>query len=139
MSVLAKRFFIASLIYFIIGLLAQTVAGFDVWLGFNPLAYTAVDAATHIFLVGWLTQLALAFIYERWLGPVENLQTTAGMAILVLLNVGIPLTVLGRPGLAAWGGDWLGAAAALGAFLQLAAGVIFLREVRILFQTEHDK
>ena len=69
MASIAKKFLIASLIYFILGLMAQAVAVFDLWLGFNPLAYTTVIATERILLVGWLSQLALALIYDRWLVP----------------------------------------------------------------------
>ncbi len=60
MSPIAKNFFVASLIYLLLGLVAQAVAVFDIWLGFNPLAYTTVTAIRQILLLGWLTQLALA-------------------------------------------------------------------------------
>ena len=54
MSPVAQKFFKASLIYLALGLLAQTVAVFDIWLGFNPLAYTAIIATQQILLLGWL-------------------------------------------------------------------------------------
>jgi hypothetical protein len=63
----AKGFFTAALIYLVLGLLAQAVTVFDSWLGFNPLAYTASAATQQILLLGWLTQLGLALIYDRWL------------------------------------------------------------------------
>lgn len=141
MSPIAKKFFIASLIYLILGLIAQAVAVFDVWLGFNPLAYTAVTATEQILLVGWLTQVALALIYDRWLLPVPEPATTAqnspfeaqdtktGMIVLVLFNLGLPLVIAGQPGLAMLGGSWVGAVAALGGLLQLFGGLVFVYDV----------
>ena len=93
----AKRFFIASLIYFGLGLLAQAAAVFDVWLGFNPLAYTTITATQQLLLLGWLTQVALALIYDRWL---VNAGRQSALAVLILFNLGLPLTIIGQPGLA---------------------------------------
>ncbi len=145
MSSIAKKFFIASLIYLVFGLLSQAVAVFDVWLGFNPLAYTAITATEQILLVGWLTQLALALIYDHWLSPIQNqkpilpvLSETEGpkiqnpkspMVIFLLFNIGLPLVIIGQPGLALFGGRWLGAAAAFGGLLQLFAGLLFVYDV----------
>lgn len=144
MPSIAERFFIASLIYLILGLLAQAVTIFDVWLGFNPLAYTAVAATEQTLLIGWLTQLALALVYNRWLSPAEKERTplspTANwqpaiapaslpMVVFVLFNLGLPLVILGQPGLALLGGQWLGAAAAFGGLLQLFAGLVFVYDI----------
>ncbi len=133
MSPIAKKFFIASLVYFILGLLAQTVAVFDVWLGFNPLAYTTATAAGQILFVGWLTQLALALVYDRWLSPVGQ-GVTLGMVVFVLFNLGLPLVIVGQPGVIVLGGYWLGGLAALGALFKLFAGLIFLQETRNFFR-----
>jgi hypothetical protein len=149
MSSMIRKFFIASLVYLVLGLLAQAVTVFDVWLGFNPLAYTAVAATEQMLLVGWLTQLGLALAYDRWLLPAEpgrrqgaveppgeqrlnqspGLQSaTSTLLIFLLFNIGLPLAIAGQPGLALFGGLWLGAAAALGGLLQLAAGLLFVYE-----------
>jgi hypothetical protein len=144
MTPIAKKFFVASLVYFIFGLVAQAVAVFDVWLGFNPLAYTTVTATTQVLLVGWLTQVALALIYDRWLTPaeLEAKSTSAvqsskfGLIVFVLFNLGLPLVIIGQPGLSIFGGRWLGAAAAFGAVLQLLAGLIFVWVVWDLFKAK---
>lgn len=140
MASIAKKFFVASLIYFILGLVAQAVVGFDLWLGFNPLAYTTVTATEQILLIGWLSQLALALIYDRWLAPtrLESLSATtpnpkSGLVVFILFNLGLPLIIIGQPGLALFGGPWLAALTALGGLMQLFAGVILLREVWGLF------
>ena len=103
---------------------------FDGWLGFNPLAYTAVSATMQLLLLGWLTQLALAVLYDRWLEPARPAEDgpapTWPMVGLVLFNLGLPLVIGGQPGLVMLGWHWLGAAAALGAILQLLAGLIFV-------------
>lgn len=122
-----KRFFIASLVYLALGLLAQAAAILDVWWGFNPLAYTTVAATEQLLLVGWLTQLGLALAYDRWLLP-AGAGARVAMAVLVLFNLGLPLALAGQPGLALFGRPWLGAAAAAGAALQLVAGLLFVWE-----------
>ena len=134
MSPIAQRFLIASLVYLMLGLLAQTVTVFDLWLGFNPLAYTAVSATMQLLLLGWLTQLGLALVYDRWLRPVREQIISGGspwrpglpMTVFVLFNIGLPLVIIGQPGLIMLGGNWLGAAAAFGALLQLFAGLAFV-------------
>jgi hypothetical protein len=147
---IARKFLVASLIYLVLGLLAQAVAVFDVWLGFNPLAYTAVSATQQLLLLGWLTQLGLALVYNYWFpsitsGPDSQAQaedsssnrpaspanvqpSTQSMVVLVLFNIGLPLVIIGQPGLALLGGDWLGAVAAFGGLLQLFAGLLFVRD-----------
>jgi hypothetical protein len=132
MSPIAKKFFTASVIYFVLGLLAQAVSIFDLWLGFNPLAYTAVSATTQILLIGWLTQLGLALIYNFWLLPVG---ARSGSFVFILFNLGLPLVIIGQPGLAVLGGVWVGLIAVLGGGCQLLAGSILLWEVlRLLKQ-----
>jgi hypothetical protein len=134
MSPIAQRFLIASLVYLMLGLLAQTVTVFDLWLGFNPLAYTAVSATMQLLLLGWLTQLGLALVYDRWLRPVREQIISGGsprrpglpMTVFVLFNIGLPLVIIGQPGLMMLGGNWLGAVAAFGALLQLFAGLAFV-------------
>lgn len=135
MSPIARRFLIAALMYLVLGLLAQLVTIFDVWLGFNPLAYTAIAATTQIFLLGWLTQLGLALVYDRWLEPKQpkilpsSPASLASTLVFSLFNLGLPLTLLGQPGVALWGGTWLGALATLGGGLQLLAGLLFVGQV----------
>ena len=121
---IAKKFLAASLIYFGLGLLAQAISVFDGWLGFNPLAYTAIAATQQLFLLGWLTQLGLALAYDRWLSPPPQ----SAMMVLVLFNIGLPLVLLGQPGLALFGGIWLGPATAAGGLLQLVAGLLFIKQ-----------
>jgi hypothetical protein len=154
MTPMAKKFFAASLIYLGIGLLAQAVSGFDAWLGFNPLAYTAIATTEQILLLGWLTQLGLALAYDRWLAPTQlELKDTTStsnpqypkstmsaiqvpvrsspksvMIVFVLFNIGLPLVILGQPGLALIGGAWLGVVAAVGGILMLLAGLMFIRQ-----------
>lgn len=137
MSSIARKFLSTSLLYFGLGLLAQAVNIFDVWLGFNPLAYTAVTATMQLLLVGWLTQLGLALVYARWPRPVPQPEDSPGelpqekwpMVVFILFNLGLPLAILGQPGLMIFGGQWLGAVAAFGAVLQLFAGLLFIYDV----------
>jgi hypothetical protein len=125
MSPIVKKFLTAALIYLALGLLVQAVSVFDGWLGFNPLAYTAIAATQQLFLLGWLTQLGLALVYDRWLAPPPESATM----VFVLFNIGLLLVLLGQPGLALLGGTWLGAAAAVGGLLQLIAGLLFVGHV----------
>ena len=48
------------------------------------------------------------------------------MTVFVLFNIGLPLVIIGQPGLMMLGGNWLGAVAAFGALLQLFAGLVFV-------------
>jgi hypothetical protein len=125
MTPLARKFFAAALVYLLLGLLAQAVSVFDGWLGFNPLAYTAIAATQQLFLLGWLTQLGLALVYDRWLSPPPQSATL----VFILFNIGLLLVLLGQPGLALFGGAWLGAAAAVGGLLQFIAGLLFVGHV----------
>jgi hypothetical protein len=130
---IVRRFLLAAVIYLGLGLVAQAVAVLDGWLGFNPLAYTAIAATTQIFLLGWLTQVALALIYERWLaqkkpGPAIFNLPLANL-VFILFNLGLPLVLVGQPGLAIFGGVWLGLLAAVGGGLQLLAGLMVFYEL----------
>lgn len=124
MSPIAKKFFSAALIYLVLGLLAQAVSAFDVWLGFNPLAYTAVAATQQLLLLGWLTQLGLALAYDRWLSPPDK----SARLVFILFNIGLPLAIVGQPGLALFGGSWLGVVTGVGGLLQVSAGLVFVRQ-----------
>lgn len=134
MSIAVKRFFVASLVYLMLGLAAQAAAVLDVWWGFNPLAYTTVSATQQLLLLGWLTQLGLALIYDRWLLPAAGFGPRPALAVLALFNLGLVLAIAGQPGLALFGRPWLGAAAAVGALLQVLAGLLLVWQVRRLFQ-----
>jgi hypothetical protein len=123
MAPTARKFFTAALIYLALGLLAQAITVFDVWLGFNPLAYTAIAVVQQALFLGWLTQLGLALVYDRWLSAPAK----SALVVFTLFNIGLPLVIAGQPGLALFGGPWLGAVAAMGGLLQLLAGVVFVR------------
>jgi hypothetical protein len=49
--------------------------------------------------------------------------------VFVLFNLGLLLAIIGQPGLAIFGGQGLGAVAALGGLLQLFAGIVFVLDV----------
>jgi hypothetical protein len=86
--------------------------------------------------MGWLAQVALALVYDQWLRPSDAypeellLRSRLNRAVFILFNLGLPLVILGQPGLAVWAGAWVGVLTVLGSLLQLLAGVLFLREVR---------
>ena len=119
----ARKFFTMALIYLALGLLAQAITVFDVWLGFNPLAYTALTVAQQTLFLGWLTQLGLALVYDRWLSAPAK----SALIVFALFNIGLPMVIISQPGLALFGGPWLGAVAAVGGLLQLLAGLVFVR------------
>lgn len=130
MVAVARNFLTAAVIYLILGLLLQTMVMLDVWLGFNPLAYTSVGATEQTLLVGWLSQVALALAYDRWLP-----QPRWGQTVFVLFNLGLPLTILGQPILAMFGLNWLGLLITIGGLLQLVGGGLFAWEmVKIIRQ-----
>lgn len=134
MSPMIKKFFTAALIYLVLGLLAQTVSVLDTWLGFNPLAYTATATTQQILLLGWLTQLGLALVYDRWLSLSEASNRRLSLIVFVLFNMGLPLVIIGQPGLALVGGAWLGIVAVGGGVMLLAAGLIFIRQAWLTFR-----
>jgi hypothetical protein len=134
MSPIIKKFFTAALIYLVLGLLAQTVSVLDTWLGFNPLAYTATATTQQILLLGWLTQLGLALVYDRWLSLSEASNRRLSLIVFVLFNMGLPLVIIGQPGLALVGGAWLGIVAVGGGVMLLAAGLIFIRQAWLTFR-----
>jgi hypothetical protein len=55
----AKLFLVTALVYLGLGLVLHAITMFDVWLGFNPLAYTSMNSTMQMLLVGWLTQSAM--------------------------------------------------------------------------------
>jgi hypothetical protein len=119
----ARLFLVTALVYLGLGLVLQAVALLDVWLGFNPLAYTSVGSTIQTLLIGWLTQALMALIHE-WLGkPVRRM-----VVVWSCLNVGLPLSIIGQPVVALTGNDVVGGLLAVGGLLQLAGGLLFAFE-----------
>jgi hypothetical protein len=116
----AQLFLVTALVYLGLGLALQAVALFDVWLGFNPLAYTSVGSTIQTLLIGWLTQSLMALIHE-WVGKPLRLM----LAVWSCLNLGLALTIIGQPALALTGNDVVGGVVAAGGLLQLAGGLLF--------------
>jgi hypothetical protein len=124
MSKSAQLFLVTALVYLGLGLILHAIDMFDVWLGFNPLAYTSVGATMQALLIGWLSQSAMALLYDR-LVKSPRLVTMAWAC----LNVGLVLTIVGQPGLALAGRDLVGGLVAMGGLMQAAGGLIFVVEV----------
>lgn len=124
MSKSAQLFLVTALVYLGLGLILNAIAMFDVWLGFNPLAYTSVGATMQALLIGWLSQATMALLYDR-LVKSPRLVTMAWAC----LNVGLVLTIVGQPGLALAGRDLVGALVAMGGLMQAAGGLLFVVEV----------
>jgi hypothetical protein len=120
----AQLFLVTSLVYLGLGLALHAVAMFDVWLGFNPLSYTSVGATMQTLLIGWLSQAAIALIYERL---VPRPRMTA--VTWACLNVGLLLTIMGQPALALTGSDLIGGLVAVGGLMQVTGGLLFIYEV----------
>ena len=124
MSRSAQLFLVTSLVYLGLGLVLHAVAMFDVWLGFNPLAYTSVGATMQMLLIGWLTQSVMALLYDRL---VESPRLVS--VIWACLNVGLVLTIVGQPVLALTGSDLVGGLAAMGGLMQMIGGLAFAVEL----------
>ncbi len=124
MSRSAQLFLVTSLVYLGLGLVLQAVAMFDVWLGFNPLAYTSVGSTMQMLLIGWLTQSAMALLYDRL---VESPRLVS--VIWACLNVGLVLTIVGQPALALTGSDLVGGLVAMGGLMQMIGGLAFVVEL----------
>ena len=125
MSLIVQKFLTAAITYFVVGLLLQVVVLADVWWGFNPLAYTSVGITEQALFFGWLSQVVLALVYDRWL-PTPQF----GLLIYRLFNFGLPLTILGQPILTLTGANWLGLLIVIGGILQLIAGGLVVWEIR---------
>ena len=124
MSKSAQLFLITALFYLVLSLALHGVVMFDVWLGFNPLTYTSVSSTMQATLIGWLTQSAMAIVYDRLLRS-PRLATLAWAC----LNVGLVLTVIGQPVLALTGHNLVGGLVAMGGLMQMAGGIAFAIEV----------
>ena len=124
MSRSAQLFLVTSLVYLGLGLVLQVVAMFDIWLGFNPLAYTSVGSTMQMLLIGWLTQSAMALLYDRL---VESPRLVS--VIWACINVGLVLTILGQPALALTGSDLVGGLVAMGGLMQMIGGLAFAVEL----------
>lgn len=124
MSRSAQLFLVTSMVYLGLGLVLHAVAMFDVWLGFNPLAYTSVGATMQMLLIGWLTQSVMALLYDRL---VESPRLVS--VIWACLNVGLVLTIVGQPVLALTGSDLVGGLVAMGGLMQMIGGLAFAVEL----------
>jgi len=120
----SQLFLVTALVYLGLGLVLHAVAMFDVWLGFNPLAYTSVGSTMQALLIGWLSQSAMGLLYDRL---VKSPRMVA--VAWACLNVGLVLTIIGQPVLAWTGSDLVGGLVAMGGLLQVAGGVTFVVEV----------
>jgi hypothetical protein len=120
----AQLFLTTALVYLGLGLVLHAVAMFDVWLGFNPLAYTSVGSTMQTMLIGWLTQSAIALLYDRLLKSPRLVPV-----VWACLNVGLVLTIVGQPVLALTGNNLAGGLVAMGGLMQLAGGMTFAVEV----------
>ncbi len=123
MSKAARRFLTTALAYLLLGLALNAAGLADVWLGFNPLAYTAVGATLQALLVGWLSQAAMGLLYDRLVTTPRHAAAT-----WVCLNLGLALSILGQPVLAWTGVGLVGGLVAVGGLLEFAAGAIFAVE-----------
>lgn len=124
MSKSAQLFLVTALAYLGLGLILHAIAMFDIWLGFNPLAYTSVGATMQTLLIGWLTQSVMALLYQL-------LVNSPRMVTMVwaCLNVGLVLTIVGQPVLALTGNDLVGGLVAMGGLMQVAGGMTFAIEL----------
>lgn len=124
MSKSAQLFLVTALAYLGLGLILYAIAMFDIWLGFNPLAYTSVGATMQALLIGWLTQSVMALLYQL-------LVKSPRMVTMVwaCLNVGLVLTIVGQPVLALTGNDLVGGLVAMGGLMQVAGGMTFAIEL----------
>jgi hypothetical protein len=134
MSKSAQLFLITALIYLVLSLALHVVVMFDVWLGFNPLAYTSVGSTLQTTLIGWLTQSVMAIVYDRLLRS-PRLATIAWAC----LNVGLVLTIIGQPVLALTGHDLVGGLVAMGGLMQAAGGIAFAIEVARAIRAQRNK
>jgi len=120
----SRLFLVSAAAYLLLGLALQAGQLTDLWLGLNPLAYTATSVIAQVLLIGWLSQAAMGLLY----GSVIVLQR-AGMAAWGCLNLGLIATVAGQPLLALTGSGLAGGVLAIGGLLQLAGGALFAADL----------
>jgi hypothetical protein len=114
------RFVVSALVYLVLGLAVQALHMADIWLGISPLVYTPVEAVRQMLFMGWLTQVALAWLY----GSVIKLPR-ASIAVWWCFNLGLVAVIAGQP-LLVLAGVRLGGVMLLGGGLLQLAGAIIL-------------
>jgi len=119
-----RRFVVSALVYLVFGLAVQAVHMADIWLGISPLVYTPVETVRQMLLTGWLTQVAIGWLYRSVIKLPRALT-----AVWWCLNVGLIAMIAGQP-LLVWAGVRLGGVMLLGGgLLQLAGAIIVVAEL----------
>jgi hypothetical protein len=117
---MSRLFLLSALAYLLLGLLLQAAQLTDLWLGLNPLAYTATNIVLQVLLVGWLTQAAIGLTYR-----VVITRPRAGAVAWACLNLGLIAALVGQPLLVLTGGGPTGALVMAAGLLQVAGGTAF--------------
>ena len=121
---MCHRFAVSALVYLVLGLAVQAVHMADIWLGISPYVYTPVEAMRQMFFTGWLTQVAIAWLY----GSVIKLPR-ASIAVWWCLNLGLSAMIAGQPLLVLTGVRLGGVMLVGGALLQLAGAIFLVAEL----------
>ena len=129
MSVLARWFIKAGLVYFVLALGVGILMAVDPILDLPGHAVMLRPVYVHLLTVGWITQLILGVGY--WMFPKYSKERprgsdTLGWASFVLLNAGLILRAISEPRVAANAKPDLGWVLALSAALQVIAGWLFV-------------
>ncbi len=95
------RYFIkAAMLYFAAGLLTSFLVSARTLLHLPDFLQNMTPTYLHMLVVGWITQLIIGVAY--WMFPKFSKETPrgderVGWAIFILLNIGLPLRIIGEP------------------------------------------
>jgi hypothetical protein len=126
MPPLTRWYVRSAMVCFIFGLLlgaVQLAPGAPAWIAATG------PVATHLLVVGWVTQMIFAVAY--WMFPKDSAAAPRGSDVLavatfLLLNAGLLGRLVAEPARAVSPGPGLGAALALAALAQWLAGIGFV-------------
>ncbi|MCK6578126.1 MAG: cbb3-type cytochrome c oxidase subunit I [Anaerolineae bacterium] len=129
MPPLARYHIKTGLVYFAAALLLGVLLAAQPVFALPPQIAALRPVFLHLLIVGWVTQLIMGVVY--WMFPKESKERPRGSprlgwAVFLLLNGGLALRVIGEPLLIFQPGPAAGAALAVSAVLQTAAGWGFI-------------
>jgi hypothetical protein len=129
MPLLTRWFIRISFLYLIVALLLGFLLSLRPLFPLPPVLTATVPGYFHLFLVGWLTQLIFGTVF--WLFPPADpprpeLEARLGWGVLVLLNAGLLLRVLGEPVVALQPGSAWGWLLVVSAVCQWVAGLAYV-------------
>lgn len=105
MPTITRTFIKAAILYFALGLLTSFLVSARSLLNLPLFLDAMMPTYLHMLVVGWITQLIIGVAY--WMFPKFSKQSPrgderVGWAIFILLNIGLPLRIIGEPFAIGW-------------------------------------